>query len=195
MTQMQSLTAPRLALWLMLTLPAVWIGWRYAADIVSYGQVIHFTGDFSVRLLIVTMAATPLRLALPRAALPMWLMRRRRDFGIAVFGYALLHLAVYLARKQQFDIIWSEGTQMDLLTGWIAMALFLPLALTSNDASVRWMRQSWKLLHRLVYPAAALTLLHWLLTAFDPTSAIVHASILAALEAVRIVLMLRRRAG
>ena len=122
-------------------------------------------------------------------------MRRRRDFGIAVFGYALLHLAVYLARKQQFGIIWSEGTQMDLLTGWIAMALFLPLALTSNDASVRWMRQSWKLLHRLVYPAAALTLLHWLLTAFDPTSAIVHASILAALEAVRIVLMLRRRAG
>jgi len=97
MTQMQSLIAPRLALWLMLTLPAVWIRWRNAADMGYYGQVIHFTGDFSVPMLIVIMAATPLRLALPRAALPMWLMRRQRDFGNAVFGYAMLHLAIYPA--------------------------------------------------------------------------------------------------
>ena len=62
----------------------------------------------------------------------------------------------------------------------------LVLAATSNDAAVRSLRARWKWLHRAVYVAAALTFGHWVLTAFDPTTAYVHLGILAALQALRL---------
>ena len=78
-----------------------------------------------------------------------------------------------------------------LLAGWIALALFVPLAVTSNDISVRRLRRSWKTVHRLVYPAAILVFVHWVLSAFDPTTAWIHVGILAAIEIVRIILQRR----
>lgn len=180
-------------LWALLSLPAAWIIWRYASDAVSYGEVIHFTGDLSVQLLIVTMAATPVRLMLPKQPLSKWLMQRRREFGLASFGYAALHLIVYALRKLDPGLIWSEALDFGMMAGWIALLLFLPLAMTSNDASIRWLRRGWKKLHRLVYPAAVLALLHWMLTAFDPLSAYIHIAILAGLEAARITIQIKRR--
>ena len=189
----RSLSAGRLLLWLALAAPGVWILWQYATEAISYGQVIHYTGDFSVQLLIVTLAATPLRLAFPRGALPRALMAWRRNIGVACFAYALIHLGVYLIRKAELARIISEGQEIGLLTGWIAMILLLPLALTSNDASVRAMGRAWKALHRLVYPAAALALAHWLLTAFDMTVGLIHAGVLVAVETARLLLTRRRR--
>jgi sulfoxide reductase heme-binding subunit YedZ len=192
---LKRILASRPLLWTLLAAPAAWIAYAYAIDALSYGEVIHVTGDTSVKLLIITLAATPARLMFPRAGWAMWLLRRRRDFGVAVFGYALFHLAVYLARKAALglDAIIREGLEPGLLTGWIAFALFLPLAVTSNDASVRWLKRAWKRLHRLVYPAAALTFAHWLLEAFTLESALIHGGVLAALEAIRLVLSYRRR--
>lgn len=184
----------RLILWAALAAPAGVIAWRYAIDTMSYGQVVHATGDWSVWLLIVTLATTPLRMALPRARWPVWLVRERRALGVAVFGYALFHLAVYAWRKAELALILDEGLRPDLLSGWIAFVVFTALAITSNDASVARLKRNWKRLHRLVYPAAALTILHWLLTAFSPTQALVHAAILLAVEALRLVLARRKAA-
>ena len=179
--------------WLVLAAPAAWIAWRYLGGAITYGEAVHETGDWSVRLLILTLAVTPLQLMFGRAAWTRWLMQRRRALGVASFGYALFHTVVYLVRKAQPALILDEGLQPDLLTGWIALAVFAVLAATSNDAAVRALRSGWKRLHRLVYPAAALALAHWLLTAFDPTMALIHAAVLAALEAVRLALTARRR--
>ena len=179
-------------LWCLLSVPALYIIYTYQADILSYGEVIHASGEWSVRLLIVTMAVTPLRLVIPRAAWPLWLSQRRRALGVATFGYALLHMTVYLLRKQEWSLILEEGAEWDLLTGWIAMLLFAVLAVTSNDTSLRLLRRLWKKLHRLIYPAALLTFAHWILTAFDMTVALVYAGILAALELVRIAYSIRR---
>jgi sulfoxide reductase heme-binding subunit YedZ len=190
---LKRILASRPFLWALLAAPAAWIVYAYATDALSYGEVIHVTGDTSVRLLIVTMAATPLRLMFPRAGWAMWLLRRRRDFGVATFGYALFHLVVYVIRKAGLDLILSEGLQPELLTGWLAFALFLPLAVTSNDASVRWLKRGWKRLHWLVYPAAALTFAHWLLEAFTLESALIHGGLLAGLEAIRLLLSYRRK--
>ena len=184
----------RLMLWVVLAAPAAVVAYRYAIDAMSYGQVIHATGEWSVRLLILTLATTPLRMSLPRARWPIWLLRERRALGVAVFGYALFHLAVYVWRKADLALILDEGLRPDLLTGWIAFLGFAALAITSNDASVAWLRRNWKRLHRLVYPTAALTILHWLLTAFSPTQALVHAAILFAVEALRLVLERRKAA-
>ena len=174
------------ALWIALALPGALLLQRYASGAVSYGEFIHWSGDISVWLLIATLAVTPLR-RLVRGGFSVWLGKRRRDLGVATFGYASGHLVVYLLRKADAALIWKEGVDPGLLTGWIAFAVFLALALTSNNLSVRWLRAGWKRLHWLVYPGAILTAAHWLLTAFDPTGAAVHAAIIAALLALRFV--------
>lgn len=185
----------QLILWALLVLPAAVIAAGYARDGMSYGEVIHATGVWSVQLLIVTLAVSPLRLAFPRAAWAMWLVRRRRDFGVATFGYALLHLAVYLARKAELPIlIVREGLEPGMAAGWIAFVAFAMLAITSTDASVRGLGRGWRALHRLIYPAAALTAAHWLMTAFELRNGLIHAAILAGLLAARIALR-RRRPG
>jgi sulfoxide reductase heme-binding subunit YedZ len=61
------------------------------------------------------------------------------------------------------------------------------LAVTSNDASVRLLKAGWRRVHWFVYPAASLTAAHWVLTAFDPVLAWIHAAVIAALLALRFV--------
>jgi sulfoxide reductase heme-binding subunit YedZ len=172
------------ALWILLAAPGIVLLQRYASGAVSYGEFIHWSGDISVWLLIATLAVTPLR-RIVKGGFNLWLGRRRRDLGVASFAYAAGHLGAYLLRKADAGLIWKEGVEPGLLTGWIAFAVLLALALTSNDLSVRWLRAGWKRLHWLVYAAAALTAAHWLLTAFDPTSAAIHTAIIAALLALR----------
>ena len=173
-------------LWLLLALPAVVTIVRYSTGATFYGEVVHSTGQLSAQLLILTMAVTPLRLMFGRQGWIRWLIQRRRYFGVASFGYAALHTVVYLIRTGAFGDILVEAVEPGLLTGWIALAIFVPLAVTSNDASVRRLRRLWKRLHRWIYAAAVLTFAHWVLTAFDPVPGLIHLGVLAALEAIRI---------
>jgi len=71
--------------------------------------------------------------------------------------------------------------------------VMLALAVTSNDASVRWLRRRWQRLHRLVYIAAILTFAHWVLSAFEPVPGWIHLGVLAALEVYRLLRSRRRR--
>ena len=182
-------------LWLVLALPGFWIAWRwlFTPDSYGYGHAIGESGDWAAWLLMVTLAVTPIRLVFRRRAFAQWLMRRRRDFGVASFAYAAGHTAIYLWKKGSLELVLAELDQDFILVGWLALALFVPLAMTSNDASMRMLKRSWKTLHRLVYPAAVLTFLHWVWSAFDPTTAWIHIGILAAIELVRIVIQWRQR--
>ncbi len=190
-----ALKRSRPLVWLLLTLPALWIGLRWAITPgeYGYGHAIADSGDWAAWLLMATLAVTPLRLVFKRSGLTLWLMRRRREIGVASFGYAALHTAIYLVRKGSPEYVLAEFTTPYMLAGWAALALFVPLALTSNDVSVRLMKRGWKRLHRLVYPAAILTFLHWVWSAFDPTTAWIHIGILAAIEIVRIALQRAQR--
>ena len=178
------MTGGRLLLWLALALPGLWFGWQWIATPESYGfgHAIKDSGDWAAWLLLLTLAVTPLRLAFRRARWTLWLMKRRRDFGVASFAYAAIHTAIYLVDKASLTVILDQATGWDLLTGWLALAIFLPLAITSNDRSMRAMKRGWKRLHRLVHPAAVLVFAHWALTAFDPVTAYIHIGILAAIE-------------
>jgi sulfoxide reductase heme-binding subunit YedZ len=186
----------RLVLWLLLSAPGIVTVVRYILGDTFYGEVVHFTGDLSAQLLIITMAATPIRLLFPAREWTRWLIRRRRYFGVAAFGYAALHTAVYLARMGTLERILSDATSVGFLTGWLALIIFVPLAATSNDWSVRRLRLLWKRIHNWVYAAAILTFAHWLILAFDPIPGVIHLSILAALMAIRVVMTrVRSRAG
>ncbi|GGD50981.1 sulfite oxidase subunit YedZ [Erythrobacter arachoides] len=191
---MDSARSTRPLLWLVLALPGLWMAWRWLAtpEAYGYGHAIGDTGDWSAWLLLVTLAVTPIRLAFRRNAITQFLVRRRRDLGVASFVYALGHLLLYLWQKQAFARVFSEAGELQYLTGWLAFALFVPLAVTSNDGAMRRLKRNWKRLHRLVYPAAVLTFVHWALTAFDPMTAYIHIGMLAAIWIARIAL--RRRA-
>ncbi|MCH2487242.1 MAG: ferric reductase-like transmembrane domain-containing protein, partial [Erythrobacter sp.] len=160
----------RWLLWLALALPALWIGGQWIATPATYGfgHAVKDSGDWTAWLLLATLAVTPLRLAFRKRPWTLWLLKRRRDLGVASFAYAAIHTAIYLVNKADLGAILKEAAGFDLLTGWLALILFLPLAITSNDRSVRAMKRGWKRLHMLVHPAAVLVFVHWALTAFDP---------------------------
>ena len=180
------LATDRWLLWLVLMLPLAWMTWQYGAERVYYGEYLHWTGVQSARLLLLTLAVTPLLRLLPRAAAIRWLMRRRRDIGLVTFLYALAHTVAYLVRKGNLQLIASEGLEAGLLTGWIAFLVFIALAVTSNNVSVRSLGRRWRNLHKTVYVAAILTYLHWVLTAFDPTAGYVHGAIAVVLLLARL---------
>ncbi|MBA4765932.1 MAG: ferric reductase-like transmembrane domain-containing protein [Erythrobacter sp.] len=162
-------------------------------DEYGYGHAIGESGDWAAWLLMATLAVTPIKLLFRKQGWAIWLMRRRRDLGVASFVYAAGHTVMYLWKKGSLGLVLAELDQDFILVGWLALALFVPLAVTSNDLSMRMLKRSWKSLHRLVYPAAVLTFLHWVWSAFDPTTAWIHVGILAAIELLRIVIQWRQR--
>ena len=179
--------------WILLAIPFALICARFAQDAISYGQVLHQTGLWSAGLLIAALSISPLRHVLAsrrwfRAVIP-----HRRALGVASFMYAALHTGVYLERKWGTGLIQKEGLEPWLAAGWIALAVFLALAITSNNSSVRAMGRSWKRLHRLVYAATVLIFVHWLLSAFDPTLGIVFVAVLVALQLPRLAAGSRRK--
>jgi sulfoxide reductase heme-binding subunit YedZ len=80
--------------------------------------------------------------------------------GVASFGYALLHTLFYMLDAGSLSEMVSQLTQLDIWTGWLALLIMAPLALTSNDAAVRKLGRRWKTLQRWAYAAAILGLLH-----------------------------------
>lgn len=173
-------------LWLVLALPFFDQLNSFLAGDFLYGEALHASGTISARLMLLTLAITPMRLLFPGARWPVWFLRRRRWFGVAAFVYAGIHTAVYLHRKIGSGLVLQEAAEFSMWTGWLALAILVPLTLTSNDASVRWLEKAWKKLHRWIYPAAALTFLHWIFAAFSFVPGLIHFFILFVLEIYRI---------
>lgn len=154
--------------------------------------LLHPTGEFSARFMIIAMMLTPLRMLFPNSKTVGWLLRRRRYLGVAAFGYAALHTLYYLIDLGSLSAIISDFTQLGIWTGWVAFLIFVPLGLTSNNASIRWLGSKWKTLQRYVYPAAVFTMLHWIFVQNNIGPALVHFVPLAALEIYRIQRYIRR---
>jgi sulfoxide reductase heme-binding subunit YedZ len=182
----KSLLNSRYFIWALLALPSVIMIRGYLTETLYYGELMHASGEVSARLLIVTMAVTPLRLMLPNARWPLWLLEHRRYFGVATFAYALLHTLFYLQKSAEFSKILTESLEFEYWTGWLAFLIFSGLAATSNKRSVSILKAAWKKLHRWIYAAALLTFLHWIFVAFNFLPGVIHASVLAMLEAIRI---------
>jgi len=161
----------RLPIWGVFALPAFYASAKYFFGHSSYGAFIHTSGGWAVGFLLVAMLVTPLRRHLPQSAWVKALVYHRRAIGVASFMYASVHTAVYLERKWGANLILKEGAQVELASGWIAMALMAALAITSNNTSLRLLKSSWKRLHRSVYIIAVLIFAHWILTAFEPGTA------------------------
>ena len=171
--------------WMVLALPSIaFINGALSSN--DLERLLHPTGEFAARFMIIAMMLTPLKLIFPRSKVIQWLMRRRRYFGLAAFGYAVLHTLYYIVDLGSLTEIMREFVELGIWTGWIAFLIFIPLALTSNDYSVRVMGPNWKTLQRFTYAAAILTVAHWIFLEYHIGPALVHFLPLAALEGYRI---------
>ncbi|GAB3280446.1 sulfite oxidase heme-binding subunit YedZ [Parahaliea aestuarii] len=119
------------------------------------------TGEWSLRLLALTLLVSPLRQWSGKA----WVMRLRRMLGLYAFFYACVHLLAF----GHFYLGWSPAILVEELAerpyitvGFAAWLLLVPLAVTSTRNWQRRLRRNWQRLHRLIYPAAVLACLHLL---------------------------------
>jgi methionine sulfoxide reductase heme-binding subunit len=161
--------------------------------------ITHSTGWWTLTFLLITLAVTPLRRLLNQP----WLLRLRRMFGLYAFFYASLHFITYIWLDQFFDgleIVKDVIKRPFITFGFAAFVLLIPLAATSTNAMVKRLgARRWQWLHRLVYPIAALGVIHfWWLVKLDVNEPLLFALILAGLLIARLLHLLieqRRKAA
>ena len=178
-----------------LFVPALWVAAAYAMGWLGarpLNEAIHQIGLWTIRLLLIALAVTPLRQILqsPRLVLV------RRMIGVAAFCYALAHLSLYAA-DQAFDLakVASEIALRYYLTIGFATLLGLAvLAATSTDGMVRRLgARRWQRLHRIVYLLGALALVHYFLQSkLDEFEPLFIAGFFAWLMGYRAIAALRR---
>jgi sulfoxide reductase heme-binding subunit YedZ len=153
---------------------------RLTANPVEFVQ--HFTGDWTLRFLLITLSITPLRklLNLPE------LIRFRRMLGLFAFFYVCLHFLTYIGPDQSFSLtgMWKDVEKRRYITvGFLGFVLLIPLAITSTKGWIRRLGgRRWQILHRSIYVAAICGVIHyyWLVKS-DVREPLMYAAILASL--------------
>ncbi len=180
----------KVALWLACLAPAVWL--VYGAFTNNLGPnpieaITRGTGDWTLRILLASLAITPARRLLKQPDL----IRFRRMLGLWAFFYAFLHLMTWVWLDKFFDPaeMWADVVKRKFVTAGMAGFLcLLPLALTSTTGWIRRLGKNWQRLHRLAYAAAAAGVVHyWWLVKSDIRLPAMYGAILLALLALRLV--------
>ena len=169
--------------------PALLLGWDAftgGLGVNPIEDITHRTGDWALRLLLVTLAVTPLR----RLAGWNGLVRFRRMVGLFAFFYAVLHFSTYLVFDHFFDlllIIDDVAERKYVTAGFVGFVLMIPLAVTSTQGWIRRLGRRWTALHRLVYASAVAGVVHFLwLVEIDIGEPLIYAVILAILLGARL---------
>lgn len=157
-------------------------------------RLLHRTGIWAIAILCISLTITPLRYFRQLN----WLIQFRRLLGMYAFVYALAHFAIYIGLDQEFEwrTISKEISKRPFVTvGFASFVLLVPLAATSTKFAIKLLTgRRWNLLHRLVYPALILAVVHfWWLTKKDITDPALYALAAAVLLGVRLAGMLLRK--
>ena len=171
--------------------PMALLAWRIRlvwteADIDALGPdpvaaIEHALGLWALRLLLLTLAVSPLRQLTGRPVL----LQFRRMLGLYAFAYASLHFAAYLVLDLRgwWTLVFEEIVKRPYITvGFAAWLLLVPLAITSTRGWMRRLGRRWGQLHRLVYAIGVLAVLHfWWIVKSDYREPLLYAAILAVL--------------
>lgn len=152
------------AVYLAGLLPLAWIVWLVLTGGIGVDpvkEIEHRLGKDALWFLLGGLAITP-----ARRVLGLNLIRYRRAIGLLAFFYLVLHLLAWIVLDM--TLLWQQAAndlikRPYLLLGISAFAMLLPLALTSNNWSVRRLGPNWRRLHKLVYPAVLMGVTHYLL--------------------------------
>jgi len=148
--------------------------------------ITHSTGDWTLILILVTLAITPLRMLTKQY----WLIGLRREIGLFAFFYGSLHFTTYIWLDKFFDLhemIKDIAKRPFIAVGFTAFVLLIPLAITSTAGWIRRLGgKNWQRLHTLIYATAALGVIHyiWLVKA-DLRKPLQYAAVLSVLFAYR----------
>jgi methionine sulfoxide reductase heme-binding subunit len=152
------------------------------------------TGIWTLRLIVATIAITPLRWATK------WnpIINFRRMIGLFAFFYATIHFMIYfiLDRSLMFDGLWEDIVKRPYITvGFTGFVLMIPLAMTSTKGWIRRLGgQRWNTLHKAVYITAVAAVIHyWWKVKLDVTDPMIYAAIVAVLLGARAVRWFSRR--
>lgn len=180
-------TLRRVPAWTVYIVGALWAGWLFYQALTGalgpepINALERAYGELGLQLLIVTLLVTPLR---------QWtgvnLIKFRRALGVVTFGYILAHFLVFAVLDvQSLSRVWTEVVKRPYVTvGMLSFVLMIPLALTSNNWSIRKVGPVvWRKLHKLTYPIAVLGGIHylWLVKGFQIEPILYLAAILGLL--------------
>jgi methionine sulfoxide reductase heme-binding subunit len=179
----------RVVVWAVGLGPLLWAGWQLLGGGLGANPIeagLHLSGRWALIFLLLGLSITPLR----RASGWSRVIKVRRTLGLFAFFYASLHLLVYLTLDQglAWSFILEDVVKRPFITvGMTSFLLLVPLAVTSTRGWVRKLGRRWQTLHRLVYPATALAVLHfyWKVKA-DTFWPLVAAGVLAVLLLARV---------
>ncbi|WP_299704576.1 protein-methionine-sulfoxide reductase heme-binding subunit MsrQ [uncultured Tateyamaria sp.] len=150
-------------------------------------------GEIALQLVIIGLCISPLR-----RFVGVNLIKFRRTIGVLAFTYVVLHLLVWAVLDvQSIDRVVADIIKRPYITiGMAAFILMLPLALTSNNTSVKWLGAVWRRLHLLTYPVAILSGVHfvWLSKGFQ-LEPLVYLTVILALLALRVPTLVRKVAA
>ena len=186
---MKRLLASRAAAWALgivplLTLVKWVVQGKLGANPVEFVE--HYLGDWTLRLLLITLAMTPLRM-LTRLTEP---VRVRRILGLWAFAFLCLHFSMYLIFDLGFSLSQLSEDLMKrtyITLGFAAWLMLVPLAVTSTTGWQRRLKRRWTTVHRFIYPAALLGSIHYLwLVKADTRQPLIYLSILLGLLAFRL---------
>lgn len=178
------LLAHSLALAPLLVLLLRWLGDDLPINLNRY--LMLRSGTIGLVLLVAALACSPL------SALLGWrgAVQIRRPLGLYAFAYLCAHLAVYAIADSELDlelIVRDLGERWAMSAGLLSLLLLVPLAVTSTRGWQRRLGQRWKLLHRLIYAAALLGVLHYYWLDRDiKTTPLIYAVVVGALLLVRL---------
>ena len=142
-------------------------------------ELVEFLGITALVFLLITLSLTPLKMITKSAQV----IRFRRMLGLYCFFYALLHVTGYLLFLANWADFLEDILKRPYITlGFLAFVVLTILAFTSPKAMVRRLARNWKKLHRLIYIAAVLVIIHFLWQAkADITEPVVYGLVTAVL--------------
>jgi len=147
-------------------IPGAVLAWWWANGMLGgrpVTEVIHGTGDWAIRTLLISLAITPAARVLdwPR------LLLVRRIVGLTALAYAVAHLTLYVVdQKYRLGVVVSEiALRFYLTIGFVVLLGLGLLGATSTDSWVQRLGRRWKVLHRSIYLLGTLALLHYFIQA------------------------------
>jgi sulfoxide reductase heme-binding subunit YedZ len=183
--------ALKIVVWAVALTPLAGLVYGFATDNLTVNPIEYVTrelGQTTIRLLLATLALTPLRLLSGWS----WPITLRRLLGLFAFFYAVLHFSVWIVLDHFFDwrTMGDDIVKRPWITvGFAALVLLIPLAATSTTGMIKRLGgRAWRRLHRLIYAAAVLGCLHYIWLAKKVlVQPWIYAAILAVLLGIRLI--------
>ena len=146
-------------------IPLLWLLWDQLTDNLSINPIDDYTertGGAAILLLLLSLAVTPVQ------TVTGWrkISTVRKSLGLWAFGYVVLHMLVFVGLDYAFswEFIWLDGlpSKPYIVVGLAALLILTPLAITSTKGMQKRLGKAWKKLHRWVYAAGLLAVIHYI---------------------------------